>query len=147
MATTSSFTIVRAATARAVVAAGLHPTLGIFHSNQANPMRLVDDLMEPFRPLIDLTVWQLAQKGQKEVSPDVKRALVKTLYDDMQTNAGATPVMACIQRLATSLAQVYLNERKQLELPLAGLPIMLAAAVRDGEMGDTLDSTESVSDA
>ena len=73
------YTVLRAATARSVVAAGLHPTIGLFHSNEGNPMRLVDDLMEPFRPLIDLRVWQLAQSGRKEVSPDTKRALVKVL--------------------------------------------------------------------
>ena len=53
------YTVLRAATARAVVAAGLHPTIGLHHSNEGNAMRLVDDLMEPFRPMIDLKVWQL----------------------------------------------------------------------------------------
>ena len=125
------YTVLRAATARSVIAAGLHPTIGLFHSNEGNPMRLVDDLMEPFRPLIDLRVWQLARSGRAEVTPDTKRALVKVLYDDMQSPAGATPVMACIHRLAISLAQVYLGERDKLDLPLPGLPIALAAALQD----------------
>ena len=43
------YTVLRAAMARAVVSAGLHPSLGIHHHNRANPMCLVDDLMEPFR--------------------------------------------------------------------------------------------------
>jgi CRISP-associated protein Cas1 len=47
------YTVLRAATARAVVAAGLHPTLGLHHSNEGNAMRLVDDVMEPFRPMVD----------------------------------------------------------------------------------------------
>jgi CRISP-associated protein Cas1 len=123
------YTVLRAATARAVVAAGLHPTLGLHHSNEGNAMRLVDDVMEPFRPMIDLKVWQLAKKSEDEVTPDTKRALVHTLYDDMQTSAGATPVMVCMQRLATSLAQVYLGERDKLDLPLPGLPLALAAAL------------------
>ena len=55
------YTILRSATARAVVAAGLHPSIGLHHSNDANAMRLVDDLMEPFRPMVDLKVWQLHQ--------------------------------------------------------------------------------------
>jgi CRISPR-associated protein Cas1 len=115
------YTVLRACTARAVVAAGLHPTLGLHHSTEGNAMRLVDDLMEPFRPVIDLKVWLLARNGESEVTPDTKRALVRTLYDDMQTTSGATPVMVCAQRLATSLAQVYLDERSKLDLPLAGL--------------------------
>jgi len=125
------YTVLRAATARAVVAAGLHPTLSLHHANEGNPMRLVDDLMEPFRPLVDLRVWQLRQSGETAMTPAIKRALVRTLYDDMQSRAGATPVMVCLQRLAVSLAQVYLGERNTLELPLPGLPLSMAASLRD----------------
>lgn len=121
------YTVLRAATARAVIAAGLHPTLGIHHCNEGNPMRLVDDLMEPFRPLIDLLVWQLRRRGESEISPDTKRALVRSLYDDVQTSAGATPAVVSMQRLAVSLAQIYLGEREKLDLPLPGLPLALAA--------------------
>lgn len=123
------YTVLRACTARAVVAAGLHPTLALHHSNEGNALRLVDDLMEPFRPVIDLKVWLLARNGECEVRPETKRALVRTLYDDMETSAGATPVIVCAQRLATSLAQVYLGEREKLDLPLPGLPLALAASL------------------
>lgn len=122
------YTILRSATARAVVAAGLHPSIGLHHSNDANAMRLVDDLMEPFRPVVDLKVWQLHKAGEVHVTPDTKRALVRVLYDDMQTLVGVTPVMVCMQRLATSLAQVYLDERAKLDLPLPGLPLSLAGS-------------------
>lgn len=125
------YTVLRATTARAVIAAGLHPSIGLHHSNDNNAMRLVDDLMEPFRPVIDLKVWQLVRNQEEHVTPDTKRALVRTLYDDMQTDVGATPVMVCVQKLATSLAQVYLGERDKLDLPLPGLPLALAAALRD----------------
>lgn len=125
------YTVLRAATARAVVAAGLHPTLGLHHSNENNPMRLVDDLMEPFRPVVDLKVWQLNRNGESQISADTKRALVRTLYDDMQTDVGATPVLVCAQKLATSLAQVFLGERDKLDLPLPGLPLALAAALNN----------------
>ena len=119
------YTILRSATARAVVAAGLHPSIGLHHSNDGNAMCLVDDLMEPFRPIIDLKVWQLQRAGESHITPDTKRALVRTLYDDMQSSSGATPVMVCMQKLAVSLAQVYLGEREKLELPLPGLPLAL----------------------
>lgn len=126
------YTIMRSATARAVVAAGLHPSIGLHHSNDCNAMRLVDDLMEPFRPLVDLKVWQLqAQQQAAEVTPENKRALVRVLYEDMQSSSGATPVMVCMQRLATSLAQVYVGERNKLDLPLPGLPVALAGGLDD----------------
>src|SRR5690606_35863877 len=98
------YTILRSATARAVVGAGLHPSIGLFHSNSGNPMRLVDDLIEPFRPVVDMKVWLLRRQDEKDVTPETKRAMVQTLYDDMLTDVGATPVNACMQRLATSLA-------------------------------------------
>jgi CRISP-associated protein Cas1 len=123
------YTVLRACTARAVVAAGLHPTLGMHHSNEGNAMRLVDDLMEPFRPVIDLKVWHLNKLNKTEITPETKRSLVMALYDDMLSNAGATPVMVCIQDLATSLAKVYTGEKAQLELPLPRLPLDIAAAL------------------
>lgn len=125
------YTILRATTARSVVAAGLHPTIGLHHSNEGNAMRLVDDLMEPFRPVIDLKVWQLQKQGESTITPETKRALVRTLYDDMQSSIGATPVMVCTQKLATSLAQVFLGEKDKLDLPFPGLPISLAASLQD----------------
>jgi len=122
------YTILRSATARAVVAAGLHPSIGLHHSNDSKAMRLVDDLMEPFRPVVDLKVWQLLAQGEAHVTPETKRALVRVLYDDMQTSVGVTPVMVCMQKLAISLAQVYLGERTKLDLPLQGLPLALAGS-------------------
>ena len=80
-------------------------------------MRLIDDLMEPFRPIIDLAVWQLLANGVSTINPDSKRALIQSLYLDLQTDSGKTPVLVAIQRLATSLAQVLLKERLSLELP------------------------------
>ena len=127
----SGYTVLRAATARAVIAAGLHPTIGLHHSNEGNAMRLVDDLIEPFRPMIDLKVWQLHQHGESQVTPESKRALVRTLYDDMQTHAGAAPLMVCAQKLATSLAQVFMGEKNKLDLPLPGLPLDLAASLQE----------------
>lgn len=125
------YTVLRSATARAVIGAGLHPSIGLFHSNAGNPMRLVDDLIEPFRPIIDLKVWLLRQHDEREVTPATKRALVQTLYDDMLTDAGATPLCVCMQRAAVSLAQVYLGERSRLDLPLPGLPLTMATSLQD----------------
>ena len=125
------YTVLRATAARSVIAAGLHTSIGLHHSNDNNAMRLVDDLMEPFRPMIDLKVWHLHRSGEGEITPETKRALVRTLYDDMQTDVGATPVMVCIQKLATSLAQVYLGERDKLDLPLPGLPLSLASSLQN----------------
>lgn len=126
------YTVMRSATARAVVSAGLHPSIGLHHSHDNNAMRLVDDLMEPFRPMVDMAVWDLAQTGETEVNADTKRRLVRTLYQELPSDAGRTPVMVCMQRLATSLAQVYLGERNKLDLPQAwAKPTEAAAELAD----------------
>lgn len=125
------YTVLRAATARAVVAAGLHPSIGLHHSHDNNAMRLVDDLMEPFRPVIDWTVWQLQHNQPCHINPDTKRALVKSLYLDLATPAGNTPVLVAIQKLATSLAQVLTNERTALDLPNPCVPAAHVQDMRD----------------
>lgn len=112
------YTVLRAATARAVIAAGLHPGLGLHHQNQYNAMRLVDDLMEPYRPSIDLAVWRLQQDGKTVVDADTKRTLVHVLYQDFTTDYGTSPLMYVLQRLALSLSQVYCKETDQLEIAL-----------------------------
>ena len=98
------YTVLRAATARSVIAAGLHPTIGLHHRNESNSMRLVDDLMEPFRPIIDLHVWQIHRSGESEVSPDTKRVLVRSLYEDMQTSSGGVIVKSGVQGLNQAAA-------------------------------------------
>ena len=81
-------------------------------------MPLADDLMEPFRPAIDATV-RLGMGGtgcEEGVTPEAKRRLVKTLFLDIDTERGTTPLAICIQRLASSLAELFLGERKELEI-------------------------------
>jgi CRISPR-associated protein Cas1 len=129
------YTILRAATARSIVAAGLHPTLSIHHQNQANAMRLADDLMEPFRPIMDYGVWQLLQAGYDEVSPKSKLALVEAIYLDLYATSGVSPLLVCLQTMAHSLAMVYTKERRNLELPRVELP-MAARAYKFTDSGE-----------
>lgn len=119
------YTVMRSAVARAVVGAGLHPSIGIHHSNQYNDMCLIDDLLEPFRPIVDLAVARLAAGGAAEVTPEIKRHLAGLTIADMATTAGTTPLATCMERLAVSLAQSYESGAASLDLPLAPLPLEL----------------------
>ena len=111
------YTVLRAAVARAVVSAGLHPSLGIHHHNRTNPMCLVDDLMEPFRPLVDYAVAQLVRSGCEEVTADAKHALAGILTIDMNTGRGASPLQTCLERAAQSLAQSFEDKTISLTFP------------------------------
>jgi CRISPR-associated protein Cas1 len=68
------YAIVRSSMARAVVSAGFNPAIGIFHSKNQNPFCLIDDLMEPFRPIIDFMVKSKLEpfKQEKDLTPKTK---------------------------------------------------------------------------
>jgi len=71
------YAILRSAVARYVATVGLSPLLGIHHSNQSNPFCLIDDLMEPFRPLVDNLCYHM--KSESELNPEVKKKLASVL--------------------------------------------------------------------
>ncbi|MGB0696194.1 MAG: type II CRISPR-associated endonuclease Cas1 [Rhodospirillaceae bacterium] len=112
------YTVLRSAAARAVSAAGLHPTIGLFHSNRSNAFALADDLVEPFRPLVDRTVMNLWETGLTEVDPDTKRALARLIAVDIPLGGAVSPVSMAMVRLATSLAQSFENDSLSLALPM-----------------------------
>ncbi|MFM8534137.1 MAG: type II CRISPR-associated endonuclease Cas1 [Acidimicrobiia bacterium] len=117
------YAVLRAATARAVCGAGLHPAIGLNHKSE--DMALIDDLMEPFRPMIDLLVSRALEAGHKGVTKGTKRYLASVASLDMQTERGRTPVFTCLERLAQSLARSCEKGRPDLEFPLAPLPLEL----------------------
>lgn len=123
------YTILRAATARAVVCAGLHPGVGIHHRNQMNSMPLVDDLMEPVRPLMDWRVYHLQSCGHTSVDTTTKRVLVETLAQDVSSAQGVSPVSMCLHRFAQSLAACYLEPSVPLEPPPTASRIDLTAMI------------------
>lgn len=130
------YTVLRAGVARAVTSTGLHPSIGLHHSNRSNPMCLVDDLMEPFRPLIDYLVTRLVADGAEDVTPSVKASLARVLSLDMVTARGTTPVSTCLERLTVSLAAAFESGKPGLDLPEPFLPLELPElqheAVADG---------------
>lgn len=111
------YTIMRSGIARAIMGAGLHPSIGIFHKNKSNPMRLADDLMEPFRPITDFTAFILTSKGEENVSATVKRELVNCLYLDMDSSRGRSPVINRMQCLASSFVLSLEKNKVLLDLP------------------------------
>jgi len=111
------YSIIRAACARAVVAAGLLPALGLHHKNQNNPFCLVDDLMEVYRPLVDIQVHFLGTK--EHMDSETKQTLARTLQADVCVAEQITTVNSSMRILAFSLVNSY--EKKTLELQLPQL--------------------------
>jgi CRISPR-associated protein Cas1 len=121
------YAVLRAATARAIFASGLHPAIGIFHSNQENAFCLVDDLMEPFRPMVDFLVKKIAEENGEleELTPEIKKSLTKILSLDLSTSAGTTPINNCLTRLCQSLVRSLESGEANLDFPLSPLPMEL----------------------
>lgn len=112
------YAIIRSGTARAIMASGLHPTLGIFHRNQLNPMCLVDDVMEPFRPRVDWEIVKMRKEGMTEVTPEAKKRLALLLLDDCTCDNKASPISIAMFRASQSLATAFRdNDPGALKLP------------------------------
>lgn len=97
------YALVRASVARALCAAGLHPALGLQHHNRSNAFCLADDLVEPFRPVVDARVKELCSQGKLEVNKDTKKPLLEILTTALSVGEETGPLMNGTQRAATSL--------------------------------------------
>ncbi|KAF3982407.1 MAG: type II CRISPR-associated endonuclease Cas1 [Methylococcales symbiont of Hymedesmia sp. n. MRB-2018] len=111
------YSIIRAAVARSICGAGLHPTLGIFHSNQYNALCLADDIMEPFRAWVDILVYQLAEQGELEVNQQTKQVLLGLLSESVEYENKKMPFMIAIHYLMADLKRCYSKAQKKLLYP------------------------------
>lgn len=111
------YAILRAATARSLVAAGLYPALGLHHRNLGNAFVLADDLMEPFRPLFDASVHGLWRANGAEVNKIAKQTLARLLVSDVAMSDGYTILANALNTAAQSLAKSLIEGYPNLELP------------------------------
>ena len=120
------YAVVRAATARAIVASGLIPSLGVFHRNRGNPFCLADDLLEPYRPFVDWRVKLLCDTGRDEAPSldhrPARAALLSLFNETVVVDGRRLPFLLAIQTGAVSLCQALTRKTKGLALP-AGLPV------------------------
>lgn len=115
------YAVLRAATARAICGAGLHPSFCLYHANVHNPFGLADDLMEPFRPIVDRAVVRIAHDGCADgsvnLNPARKRALIAAVLARIEEERESRTLTEVLARVAGSLAAVVLGEAKRLWLP------------------------------
>ena len=120
------YAVLRGAIARGIVAHGMLPSIGLFHASEQNAFNLADDLIEPFRPLVDLYVSQQlrARRSESEdLSSTDKIGLVSLLNIDIRMPAGEMTVLAPIELATESLLRVLEGDGESgLALPsLVGL--------------------------
>ena len=132
------YTIMRSVVARAVVAAGLHPTIGLHHANRLNAFALADDLVEPFRPLVDAVVRQMLDEGTMEVDRPAKARLTALISADVELTGATSPVSVAAQRLAQSLASSFASSTLSLALFSTPQPLAWSAIARYVPGGETM---------
>lgn len=116
------YAVLRGAIARGLVAHGLHPTVGLFHDSEQNAFNLADDLIEPFRPLVDLHVTKRGATTEGDLIPTDKQTLVALLNVDVAMPQGRMSVLSAIEYAVESLVRVYESGAKEIDLPgLVGL--------------------------
>ena len=114
------YAIIRAGIARALAGSGLLPTLGIHHRNKYNSYALADDIMEPYRPFVDLLVWQMTQEADTPqlLGTKQKQRFLSLLAADTVTPIGTSPMMVAMQMSASSLSKCFEGKIRQLMYPI-----------------------------
>lgn len=120
------YAIVRASIARAIVGTGLHPGLGIKHSNQYNPFPLADDLVEPLRPFVDSRVYAISREAMPDadgsdrqiaLDPPTKRDILTLLAEDCIFDGRRSPLLTAIGLYTASVKQVMMGETDRAIFP------------------------------
>ncbi len=113
------YAILRAVTARALCSSGLLPSVGIFHRNKYNAFCLADDIMEPYRPYVDLLVYDIVETGChiEELTPQLKKELLGIPAMDVFIDGKQSPLMNAMSRTTNSLYECFEGSSRKLLYP------------------------------
>ncbi|MFK7115638.1 type II CRISPR-associated endonuclease Cas1 [Flavobacterium oreochromis] len=112
------YAILRAATARALSGSGLLNTLGIHHKSKYNAFALADDIMEPFRPIVDEKVFEIIQNyPDQELTTAIKSEILQILTRTVYFKEEKSPLIVGLQKTAYSLQGCFIGERKKIKYP------------------------------
>ena len=113
------YAILRAVIARALVASGMLPTLGIHHHNRYNAYCLADDIMEPYRPYVDELVLNYTDQNgcPDELGTEEKRAILGIPVMDVVIEGRRSPLMLAAGQTAASLYRCFTGESRKISYP------------------------------
>ncbi|WP_338731522.1 type II CRISPR-associated endonuclease Cas1 [Mangrovimonas cancribranchiae] len=113
------YAILRAVTARALVSSGLLPSVGIFHHNKYNAFCLADDVMEPYRPFVDMLVYDIVESGCniEELNTNIKSELLMIPAMDVVIDGKRSPLMNAMSRTTSSLYECFEGSRRKILYP------------------------------
>lgn len=112
------YAVIRAVMARAIAGSGLHPTLGIKHSNKYNAFCLADDLMEPYRVYVDDIVMKYIEYSKSlEITKEFKKVILKLPTRDCKFKNVTRPLMIAMTMTSASLVKCALGENEIINYP------------------------------
>ncbi len=113
------YAVLRAMTGRAICASGLHPSIGLHHHNRYSQFTLADDLMEPFRVVVDRAALEAEKTWgpRAEVSKEVKAHMIAAVNDRYWLHGEQRSLFEIVARCSSSLAAVFAGDADQLVLP------------------------------
>jgi CRISPR-associated protein Cas1 len=114
------YAILRAVIARSLVASGLMTFMGIHHRNKYNPFCLADDIMEPYRPYVDLLVLDILKQEEEieELTPEIKRKLLVIPAIDIVLDRQKSPLMVGAGRTSASVMKCFEGGGRKLLYPV-----------------------------
>ena len=111
------YAIVRGMISRSLVMYGFEPALGIFHHNQLNAFNLADDIIECFRPLVDLYVLKNVTI-KDELDSDTKRVIYNLINILILIYGKSYNIQTAIENVVKSLATSFENKSNDIKLPV-----------------------------
>jgi len=110
------YSIIRSSIIRHLVAYGLNPSFGMWHSSELNAYNLADDLLEPFRPIVDKYVVDNV-RADSSLTTQRKHALMALLYHKVKNNNNQNiSVNDAIKSIVSSYQSYCLGKRDDIEL-------------------------------
>lgn len=113
------YAILRAVIARALVSSGMFPGVGIWHRNKYNAYCLADDIMEPYRPFVDLVVCHLVETldDYSELTTEIKKELLSIPALDVRIDGQKSPLMVAASRTTSSLYDCFAGLSRKIIYP------------------------------
>ena len=121
------YAIVRSAVPKTLTAYGYNCVLGIHHRSEQNAFNLADDLMEPFRPVVDLWVDTNNENLFEELTKFNRKALLNLMNEGISMNGKTmrlrNAIDACISSLTGALQRGQPNSLRLPELLRCGTQV------------------------
>lgn len=104
------YTILMANMSRLLAMYGFNTIIGIHHCSKTNNFNLSCDLMEPFRPIVDLIVYQNLKKLSYPLTKEIKKELLEILVKPIRINNKTYRIQHAMEEMILSYIKALENE-------------------------------------